>query len=149
MPMSLPSPQIVSFASPVAEEHSAPDPARLIAGHPVLTTRNHYADPTGRFYSGVWASTEGKWRVSYSEHEFCSLLAGRVRLVSDTGAVAEFGAGDSFVIPAGFTGTWETLAACRKLYAVFLPSAPASARARPAARKRRSASKRKPVRPRR
>jgi len=128
MPMNPPLPKIVSFASEVAAEHSSPDASRLVAGHPVVTTRNYYADSTGQFFSGVWSSTEGKWRVSYSEHEFCSLLAGRVRLVSDDGSVSEFGAGDSFVIPAGFAGTWETLAACRKLYAIFLPAAPAASR---------------------
>ena len=114
-------PKIVSFATPVAAEHSAPDPEKLIAGRPVLTTQNHYADAAQQFFSGVWASTEGKWRVSYAEHEFCALLEGHVRIASDDGGVAEFRAGDSFVIPAGFRGTWETVTACRKLYVIYVP----------------------------
>ena len=122
--MSQELPKIVSFASPVAVEHSVPDPARVLAGHPALTTQNHYADAAEQFFSGVWASTEGKWRVSYAEHEFCSLTEGRVRLVSDDGSVSEFAAGDSFVIPAGFSGTWETLVACRKLYVIYVPPPP-------------------------
>lgn len=28
-------------------------------------------------------------------------------------------AGDRFVIPAGFSGTWEVLEPCRKIYVVF------------------------------
>jgi uncharacterized cupin superfamily protein len=28
-------------------------------------------------------------------------------------------AGDTFVIPAGFVGTWEVLEDCRKIYAIF------------------------------
>lgn len=125
-------PKIVSFASPVEAEHSAPDAAKVLAGRPVLTTRNYYADGPQQFFCGIWSSTEGKWRVNYSEHEFCSLLEGSVRLVSDDGSVAEFQAGGSFVIPAGFRGTWETLAACRKLYAIYVPAAPKARRARPA-----------------
>ncbi len=117
-------PKIVSFASSVAAEYSAPDAARLLSGRPVFTTHNHYADAEQRFFSGVWASTAGKWRVSYEEHEFCSMLEGRARLVSDDGSVAEFAAGDHFVIPAGFSGTWETLVACRKLYVIYLPPKP-------------------------
>jgi len=30
-----------------------------------------------------------------------------------------FAAGDAFVIPAGFTGTWEVLDDCAKIYAIF------------------------------
>ena len=133
--MHKPVPKIVSFASSVAAEHSAPDAARLLSGRPVFTTHNHYADAEQRFFSGVWASTTGKWRVSYAEHEFCSMLEGRARLVSDDGSVVEFAAGDHFVIPAGFSGTWETLAACRKLYVIYLPPKPQPA-ARRVARKK-------------
>ena len=122
--MRKPVPKIVSFAASVAAEHSAPDAARLLSGRPVFTTHNHYTDAEQRFFSGVWASTEGKWRVSYAEHEFCSMLEGRARLVSDDGSVADFATGDHFVIPAGFSGTWETLAPCRKLYVIYLPPKP-------------------------
>ena len=48
-----------------------------------------------------WLGTEGKWRIQYGEHEFCSLLEGHVRLQSDDGSVVEFRAGDSFMIPSG------------------------------------------------
>ena len=30
-------------------------------------------------------------------------------------------AGDRFVIPSGFSGTWEVLEACRKVYVIFEP----------------------------
>jgi len=112
-------PQIVSFHDQVAAEQSAPEAARLIAGAPKLTVWNHYADASGQFFAGVWAATRGAWRVRYSEHEFCHLLEGRIAVVSDEGVRCEFGAGDSFVIPAGFSGVWEVLEDCRKLYAIF------------------------------
>ena len=119
--MSKKLPKIISFASAVDADHSAPDSSRLIAGRPVFTTRNYFVDAKQQFYSGIWSSTEGRWRVSYTEHEFCSLLEGRVRLVSDDGSASDFGMGDSFVIPAGFNGTWETVTACRKLYVIYIP----------------------------
>jgi uncharacterized cupin superfamily protein len=136
-------PKIVSFASPIEDEHSAPDAGKVLAGRPVLTTRNYYADGSQQFFCGVWSSTEGRWRVSYSEHEFCSLLEGHVRLVSDDGSVSDFQAGDSFVIPAGFSGTWETLTACRKLYAIYVPAAPKPKRARPARSKKFARTRRR------
>jgi len=46
-----------------------------------------------------------------------------VRLTASDGVAAEFGRGDAFVVPAGFTGTWETLEHARKLYAIFERSA--------------------------
>jgi uncharacterized protein len=142
-PMSKQLPKVVSFASAVDAEHSAPDPSRVLGGRPVLTTHNHYADPAQQFFSGVWSSTEGKWRVSYAEHEFCSLLEGRVRLVSDDGSVSEFATGDSFVIPAGFSGTWETLATCRKLYVIYVPPAPQLKRRGSAAAKKSKTTRRR------
>jgi uncharacterized cupin superfamily protein len=111
--------RILSFRDPVASEQSVPDAERLIAGQPRLTVRNHYSDPTQQFFAGVWEATRGAWRVRYSEHELCHLLAGRVVIASETGERWEFTAGDSFVVPAGFTGTWEVIEDCRKIYAIF------------------------------
>ncbi len=37
----------------------------------------------------------------------------------DQGRAKTLRAGDRFVIPAGFKGTWEVLEACRKIYVVF------------------------------
>jgi uncharacterized cupin superfamily protein len=46
------------------------------------------------------------------------ILEGRVRLSSDDGSSAEYGPGAAFVIPRGFTGVWETIEPCRKIYAI-------------------------------
>jgi len=115
--------RIISFRDPVDTQHSAPDPAALLQGEPKLTAENHYADPTQQFFCGVWAATRGRWRVRYTEHEFCHLLAGRIAVTGEDGERLEFGAGDSFVVPAGFAGMWEVLDDCRKLYAIFEPRA--------------------------
>jgi uncharacterized cupin superfamily protein len=114
-------PSIVAFDVPVEPQRSTLDAERKLAGDPQLTVWNHYSEETAQFFAGVWAATPGRWIVRYSEHEFCHLLAGRVVITSDTGERSEFAAGDSFVVPAGFAGTWEVISECRKLYAIFEP----------------------------
>ncbi len=110
-----------SFRSPAEAEHSAPDADRLLAGNPQLTVWNYYADPANQFFAGIWAATRGRWRVRYTEHEFCLLLSGRVLISSESGERHEFSARDSFVISAGFAGIWEVVEDCRKVYAIFEP----------------------------
>lgn len=80
-----------------------------------------YRDPSGAFSAGFWSHDGGTLEVAYSEHEFCLLLAGRVRLTGEDGHVEEFGMGDGFVIPRGFKGLWETLKPVRKWYVIWQP----------------------------
>jgi uncharacterized cupin superfamily protein len=113
------APGIISFRQSIEPQSANPDASRLVSGHPDLMVWNHYSDSSHQFFAGVWSATRGCWRIQYTEHEFCHLLAGRVLLTSAAGERWEFSVGDSFVVPAGFTGTWEVLEDCRKLYAIF------------------------------
>ena len=110
---------IIDFSAVQEGEASPPSADRLISGTPETVVTNRYADPSGQFFAGDWGSSVGKWRVVYSEHEFCHLLEGKVVLTSDAGREWRFGPGDAWVIPAGFSGTWETLEPARKRYAIF------------------------------
>jgi hypothetical protein len=47
------------------------------------------------------------------------LIEGRVRLESSHGEKNDFRAGDAFLVPAGYEGTWEVAEPCKKWYAVF------------------------------
>lgn len=86
------------------------------------TTHAWYRDPTGAFESGFWADPAPRSAaVDYKEDEFCFLLAGMVRLTDAAGHSELYGAGDAFVIPRGFKGTWETVEPVRKFYAVHSP----------------------------
>ena len=105
----------------VPEESTSPAPDRLLEGDPQQRIRNVYADPSGQFFAGVWQSTPGRWRVAYTEHEFCRLTHGRVRIVGDDGSSSTYAAGDSFVVPAGFSGIWEVIEAAEKQYVTFEP----------------------------
>jgi uncharacterized protein len=114
---------IVDFATGAAEiTHSKPPAERLLAGEPKQTARNFFSDSGGRFFAGVWESTPGKWRVRYSENEFCHLTRGRVLIQNESGRSWTFTAGASFVIPAGFAGVWEVLEPTSKLYVIYEPA---------------------------
>ena len=102
-----------------ADSFVAP-PEKLLAGSGEQTVWNAFSDPSGQFHVGHWQGACGRLKVRYTEQEFCVLLSGKIRLEQDgTGDSVTFSAGDAFVIPAGFTGVWETLDPCLKLYAIF------------------------------
>ena len=117
--------EIVRFDSPCEPEISTPASDRWLGGTPRHTLQNFFTDTSGQFFCGRWASTPGKWRVAYTENEFCHLTRGHILLIGQDGREARFGPGESFVVPAGFAGTWEVLEDCEKVYAIFASSAPA------------------------
>jgi hypothetical protein len=104
--------------SPAVHETSA-EPEKLISGSGAQTVQNFYTDGSRQFHTGIWSGDVGAWKVRYSEHEFCTMLEGRVRVSDYTGASVELTPGDHFVIPAGFEGVWSVLEPARKLYVVF------------------------------
>src|SRR5690349_13127273 len=109
---------IIDFRAPLAAESSRPAADRLLSGNPEQAIANYYADASQQFFAGTWSSTAGKWRIRYTEHEFCCLTRGRVALENTRGERWEFSAGQGFVVPAGFEGTWEVLEPCTKFYAI-------------------------------
>lgn len=116
------STSIVRLDGTAEAEVSGPPADRLIAGAPQLRVQNCYTDGTQQFFAGRWAATRGKWRVRYTENELCVMTAGRVVIESASGERSTFGPGDAFVVPAGFSGTWEVLEDCAKIYAIFEPA---------------------------
>lgn len=115
--------QIVDFASATtAPEHYAPAPEKVLKGEPKQSVRNHYSSPCAQFSSGIWEGAVGQWQVNYTEHEYCEILQGVSVLRDKDGNSRTVRAGDRFVIPAGFSGTWEVLEPCRKVYVIFEPA---------------------------
>src|SRR5437868_8455256 len=113
-------PAIVDFAATTPETTvSRPAAERLLAGTPEQTTRNFFSDITGQFFAGVWESTPGRWRVRYTENEFCHITRGSVEIEDEHGYSRTFKAGDSFVVPAGFSGVWRVKEPTSKLYVIF------------------------------
>lgn len=106
--------------SPLGDLDTPIGDEKIVSGHPLTGFRPAHDDEAQGFFSGVWACSVGAWRVAYDEIELCVMLEGRVRLHGDDGSVADYAAGESFVIPKGFTGVWETLEPTRKIYAVVV-----------------------------
>lgn len=85
------------------------------------TTKEWYVDPTGSFKTGFWAAQPGRAEVHYLKDELCILIEGTVRLTDAAGRTETYRAGDTFVIPTGFKGVWETVEPVRKFYAIHKP----------------------------
>lgn len=113
------SSSIVRLDGSLQPELSEPPSERLITGTPELSVQNFYTDASQQFFAGRWSATRGKWRVRYTENELCVMTRGRVVIESASGERSSFGPGDAFVVPAGFSGTWEVLEDCSKIYAIF------------------------------
>jgi uncharacterized cupin superfamily protein len=92
---------------------------KLISGNPKQTLWQEYGDPSGQFFTGVWQSEAGKWHVRYTEEEYCHLLRGVSIITDSAGNAHTLRAGDQFVIPRGFVGTWEVVEATTKTYVIF------------------------------
>lgn len=112
--------QPIDFDATLSDaEPYRPAADRVLAGDPVQRAWNLYSSADGRFHSGIWACEPGRWRVVFTESEFCQLIEGVIVVTSDNGAVRRYGAGDAFLSPAGFTGTWEVVERARKHYAIY------------------------------
>lgn len=113
-------PKLVLFQGqlPPADVYS-PAPDRLISGNPTQRSQNLFESADGKFNCGIWSSEPGKWRVVFTESEFCHLLEGTLIIRGDDGSEVTIKAGDAFVCPVGFSGTWEVTETARKFYAVY------------------------------
>ncbi|WP_284944710.1 cupin domain-containing protein [Acidisoma cladoniae] len=113
-------PAVVSFQDPLPEPVGfRPSPERILAGDPAQTVSTVFTSADGHFTCGSWTAARGTWRVVFTESEFCHLLEGVIRVMGDDGSDRTFRAGDAFVTPAGFTGTWEILEPARKVFACY------------------------------
>lgn len=94
---------------------------KIIKGHPQQSIWHHYSDTTQQFHCGIWQGESGSWQVDYAAHEeeFCVLLEGEVILTDNNGEISKLSAGDAFVVPGGFQGTWENLNRVKKYYAIM------------------------------
>jgi len=107
-------------AGGVGEEYLLP-PERLLEGNPRQTVWLHFTDGTGRFMAGIWHSERGRWKIRYTEEEYCRLLEGVSVITDQAGGAVTVRAGDEFVIPSGFVGTWEVVEPTRKRFVIYEP----------------------------
>lgn len=117
--------KLSGFGLPVTGEPevSHPQPDRLINGNPRRDTWSAVeTDLVGasRFYSGVWRSEVGHWRIAMgpTEQEVFTVVEGRCRVHGSDGQVQEAGPGQAVHIPPGFTGSFEVLETLSKIYVI-------------------------------
>lgn len=113
-------------AAPVVPEVYHLPAEKLIAGNPRQEIRMQYADPSNRFFVGEWCSEPGTWHVTYTEEEYCRMLEGTSIITDAQGQAVTVGAGDAFVVPRGFVGTWQVVETTRKSFVVYEPGAEAA-----------------------
>jgi hypothetical protein len=97
---------------------------KLLQGNPRQTAWMHYTDASGRFMAGIWHSERGRWKILYTEEEYCRVLEGVSVITDQAGTAVTVRAGDEFVIPAGFSGTWEVIEPTRKRFVIYEPGTP-------------------------
>jgi uncharacterized cupin superfamily protein len=96
---------------------------KLISGNPKQTAWVQHASTDQRFTAGLWYSETGKWRIRYTEHEYCRILEGLSIITAEDGQAVSVRPGDEFVIPRGFVGTWEVVEPTLKRFVMHEPDA--------------------------
>ena len=95
------------------------DKEKLISGNPLQTLWMHYTDQSEQFFSGIWRSEPGKWRIHYTEEEYCCISVGVSVVTDEAGNSTSLKAGDEFIIPKGFVGTWEVIETTTKRFVIY------------------------------
>ena len=66
---------------------------------------------------GLWEGTAGSvFFEAWPYTEFCVMIEGHVAIYDHQYQRKDFRAGDAFIVPKGFRGTWQTLAPSRKYF---------------------------------
>lgn len=97
------APSIVVIDSNTPTEEIGRKPGGAYIGETII---HKNADATVQI--GVWEADVSKTRlIDYPFTEYVLMISGRVVIINDDGSENEFTAGDTFVMPKGFTGIWD------------------------------------------
>ena len=70
----------------------------------------------------IWESGPGVLVTdSYPNDEYCRVLEGTLTITNADGSTADFGPGDSFVIPRGWAGRWHMKTRFKKQFVAYTP----------------------------
>jgi len=99
----------------------------VVSSHDGNTTHDVevYRTESGLFDAGMYRSGKVRAEINepYGVHEYMHFLEGGVTLTSSDGTVTVIQAGDSVVIPADWTGIWDT-EGYTKIYVIYSPDKP-------------------------
>lgn len=94
-------------------------PDRVVEGDPQHESKIFFESNDGAITAGTWTSSPGKWIAFTGKDEFCYIVSGHCRIISEEGAVVkDYKTGDAFLIPDGFKGFWEVVETTTKHYVV-------------------------------
>jgi uncharacterized protein len=130
-PDALPAHVIAFDTSAQPREIRVDDPTLVDAPYTARSWRC-FGSGDGRAVSGIWEAGPHLERCACDFDEMCHILEGQVRLTDASGNSTIFGPGDSFVVAAGFRGTWENLGFVRKLFFILGAAAEPAAAVAPA-----------------
>ncbi|WP_207262445.1 cupin domain-containing protein [Pseudomonas sp. GW101-3H06] len=99
-------------------EREINDPELVDAPYRSATWR-HFNELGKKAIAGIWEAGPHLERCECDFDELCHILEGTVRLTDNERKSRTFGPGDSFVIAAGFQGTWENLTEVRKVFFIL------------------------------
>lgn len=103
------------------------DYAPVIATHDGNTTHDveAFLSSDKQFDAGMYRSGKVRAEITkpYGVNEYMHFLEGGVTLTSTDGTVTEIKAGDSAIIPAEWTGIWDT-EGYTKIYVIYSPDGP-------------------------
>ena len=113
-----PSPtKLVRIDSTDLSQARSGTPSRPLRGHTTYKTLDVFSGNHGKANAGVWEATAGAFQSNIQGYiEFCHIVEGSCRLVDPDGTVHHFQAGDSLVLPDGFTGHWEVDERVKKVF---------------------------------
>lgn len=92
--------------------------------NPHETIHTFFTNGDGKVTAGVWECTPCREEIKrYGVDEFMTVLSGSVTVTDADGNAETYTAGDSFVIGADFSGTWEITETIRKFWMIYEPGA--------------------------
>lgn len=101
----------------VTPDVARPAPDKVVSGDPVH--RNWNLEDRDGLYCGLWESTPGAWRVSYTEWEYLHILEGHSVLHAEGEAPVPLRPGDSIILRPGYSGIWEVVETTLKEYVIL------------------------------
>lgn len=105
---------------PDAELEPEPlDPAQIVSGQPVVTSKVFWESPDGTQLRGIWQITPGVVTDTEADELFV-VVSGRATVAVEGGATLELGPGDACVLREGDRTTWTVRETLRKVYHIRL-----------------------------
>ncbi|MCX4187289.1 cupin domain-containing protein [Methylophaga sp. OBS4] len=89
-----------------------------VEGSPTMKTWIEHVPADGKLLTGFWEATPGTYQVTYNADEMVHMFEGKATLTEDNGESVTYVGGDSFLVEAGFKGTWKTEETVRKIFAI-------------------------------